>query len=167
MSAPLAERLSRAATLDGELFAELAADAQATGQSIGVAISVALVQGLEGLGAGGPAFFGAVAHAAALWLFWVLAVHGIALASGFASDLGAVVRALGFAALPLALGALAGLPLVGPLAAAAGWILAIAAFGVALRRVLALEAGPALAVVLGGLALAWLLALPVHWLSAG
>lgn len=166
MSAPLAERLSRAATLDGELFAELAADVQGTGQSIGVAISVALVQGLAGLVAGGPGFFGAVADAAARWLFFVLAVHGIALAWGFASDLAALVRALGFAALPLALAALAGLPLLGPLAAAAGWILAVVAFTIALRRVLALEAGPALAVVLGGLGVAWILALPVRWLSA-
>jgi hypothetical protein len=167
MSAPLAERLSRAATLDAELFAELGADAQATGQSIGVAISVALVQGLAGLGAGGPGFFGAVADAAARWLFWVLAVHGIALGLGHASELAALVRALGFASLPLALGALAGLPLLGPLSAAAGWILAVAASTIAIRRLLALETGPALAVALGGLAIAWLLALPVGWLSAG
>ena len=166
MSAPLRERLSRAARLDDELFAELAADAQSTGQAIGVAIAVALVQGLAGLGAGAAGFFLAVAGAALGWGLWVVASHGIALALGIASDLAALVRALGFATLPLALGGLAGLPLLGPLAGLAGWILAVAAFVVAVRRVLAVETGPALAVVLGGLVAAWILALPLRWLSA-
>jgi hypothetical protein len=166
MSAPLPERLSRAATLDEELFAELASDAQSTGQAIAVVIGVALAQGISGLGAGGAGFFGAVAGAAFAWLLWVVAIHGIALGLGIASDLAALVRALGFAALPLALGALASVPLVGPLAGLAAWVLACAAFVVAVRRVLAVETGTALGLVLGGLAAAWVLALPLRWLSA-
>ncbi len=164
MSTPLAERLSRAALLDGELFAELAAETSATGQAVGVAIAVALAQGLGELGDGGAAFFAGVADAALRWLFFVVAVHGIALALGIASDLGALVRALGFAALPLALGALAGLPGLGPAAEVAKWVLAAAAFVIAVGRVLAVETGQAVAVVLGGLAAAWLLALPAGWL---
>jgi hypothetical protein len=166
MSEPLAQRLSRAATLDDELFAEVAADAQGTGQAIAVAIGVALAQGVAGLGAGAAGFFAALAGAALAWLLWVVAIHAIALGLGVASDLAALVRALGFAALPLALGALGSLPLVGPLFGLAAWVLACAAFVVAVRRVLAVETGRALGLVLGGLAAAWLLAAPLRWLAA-
>jgi hypothetical protein len=166
MSAPLPERLSRAATLDPELFSEVAGDPRSTGQAIGVAIGVALAQGCAGLAAGAPGYFLAVSGAALGWGLWVVACHGIALALGIASDLAALVRALGFASLPLALVGLAGLPLVGALAGLAGWALACAAFVIAVRRVLAVETGQALAVVLGGLAAAWLAALPLRWLSA-
>jgi hypothetical protein len=166
MSAPLAQRLSRAATLDAELFAEVAADAGSTGQAIAVAIGVALAQGIAGLGAGAAGFLTALASAALAWLLWVVAIHVLALGLGVASDLAALVRALGFAALPLALAGLGSLPLAGPLLELAAWILACAAFVVAVRRVLAVETGRALGLVLGGLAAAWLLSAPLRWLAA-
>jgi hypothetical protein len=168
MADSFGNRIVRVLSLESDVFGEVAADTQATGQAILVVIGVALAQGLgEPRGSGSAGWLLGIADACLRWLLWSLSIHVAARGVGIASDLGALVRALGFASAPLALGVLAGLPWLGGLFWAAKWILAVSAFVLAVRRVLAVETGQAVVLCVVGLVVAALLAVPAGWLYPG
>ena len=115
-------RLLRAVTCDPAFFAEVSADAKATRGALHVLFGVALAsgighlpaEGLSGLLAGGARWLVG-------WLVWLLTVHLGALALGHRSDLGRLFRALGYASVPFALGALEWFPVLGALLWLAKW----------------------------------------------
>jgi hypothetical protein len=161
-------RVRRVLTLDASVYGEVAADTQSTGQAVLVVIAVAFAQGVgEGGGGGASRMLVGVAEGCLGWALWFVAIHIVARALGIASELGALFRAVGFAAAPFALGALRSLPVLGTLFWAAEWVLGVAVFVLAVRRVLALETYQALLVCLGGLVLAFVLAAPLAWIFPG
>jgi hypothetical protein len=150
-------RLLRAVKCDPAFFAEVSADAKATRGALHVLFGVALAagighlpaEGLAGLPAGGARWlFG--------WLVWLLTVHLGALALGHQSDLGRLFRALGYASVPFALGALEWFPLLGALLWLAKWVLGFFTFTTGAREALELENAPAALLCGAGLALAGL-----------
>jgi hypothetical protein len=164
----LAERLGRVLSLDSDVFGEVAADTLATGQAVLVVVGVALAQGVgAGLGDSGAQLFVGVADACLRWSLWSIAIFLSARALGVPAELGALFRALGFAAAPLALGLLEAIPWLGAFFWVAKWVLGVSAFVLAVRRVLAVETGQALALCAIGLAVAALLAAPLGWLHPG
>jgi hypothetical protein len=164
--AGLVERLGRVLSLDSDVFAEVAADTPATGQAILVVVGVALAQGVgAGLAGSGSQLFLGVADACLRWSLWSVSILLAARALGVPGELGALFRALGFAAAPLALGLFEAIPFLGALFWAAKWVLGVSAFVLAVRRVLAVETGWALGLCAVGLAVAALLAAPLGWLA--
>jgi hypothetical protein len=166
MSSATLDRVGRVVSLDASVFGEVAADTQATGTAILLVMAVAASQALA-MGGGAPGWLVGVADASLRWLLWVVSIHVLARTLALHSELGALVRALGFASTPLALGALAGLPWIGGFFWVAKWALALAAFVLAVRRVLAVETGHAIGLAAGGLAVAMLLAIPMSWIYPG
>lgn len=161
----LRDRLTRAALLDPEVYAEAGSDAAATGSALGVLFAVALAEGLGRMPCAGIAgLLGGVIDACLLWALALLAIHGAAVALGERSDLAALLRALAFAAVPFALGALDALPILGVLVVAGKWLLGIAAGVTAVARVLELDRSRAVLLCAIGLTAALLLSAPVRWL---
>lgn len=155
-SAPsLPDRLQRAARLEPALYDEVAHDAAATGAALAIALAAAALEALGG--GGGPArALHHLAEGAARFGLWVAAIHLGARALGLADALAPLFRALGFAALPFALGLFADLPLVGGLAELAKWVLGIASASIATRVVLRCELLTALGLVAVALGVALL-----------
>ena len=166
MSSSTLDRVGRVVSLDASVFGEVAADTGATGTAILLVVGVSAVQALA-LGGGAPGWLVGVADASLRWMLWVVSIHVLARTLALQSELGALLRALGFASAPLALGALAGLPWIGGLFWVAKWALALAAFVLAVRRVLAVETGHAIGLAAGGLAIAMLLSVPASWVYPG
>ncbi|MEN8181561.1 MAG: hypothetical protein ABFS46_03390 [Myxococcota bacterium] len=166
--ATVTERLARVITLDSDVFGEVAADTHATGQAILVVMGVALAQGVgESLGGSAAQLFVGIADGCLRWVLWTVSILAAARVLGIRGELGALFRALGFAAAPLALGAFQFLPWLGAFFWAAKWVLGASAFVLAVGRVLAVETGQAVALCGIGLLLAMVLAVPASWLYPG
>jgi hypothetical protein len=158
------ERMKRAALLDAHAYEEVEADRQATGQAAAVVAIAAVSQGIGASALGGPGIAGAVVVSLLGWLAWsgVTYLIGDKLLGGTATW-GELLRALGFAQAPGALGALALLPLLGGVVrlVLAIWIL-IAGI-IAIRQALDFSTGKAILTALLG----WLaLVIPMALLSA-
>ncbi len=163
----LGARLQRAATLDGTVFAEVAADPHATGPALAVVLASACAEGIGRLPAAGlDGLLVGTAQGCLAWMLWLLGIQVSARVTGLASHLAPMFRALGFAALPFALGALESLPVLGVLVSLAKWALGLAAAVTALIQLLEVELGRALLLCVGGLAVAVVLSYPVAWLLA-
>jgi hypothetical protein len=156
VDAGLAERLRRAARLDASLYAEVARQELATGSALALALGALVLDALGG-GLGADALR-ALAVGAARFGLAVGAIHAGARLLGLGDGLGPLFRALGFAAAPLALGLLDGLPLLGGAILLAKWLATLAAFALATRAALRCEAVAAAALAAAGLAAAALLA---------
>ena len=155
-------RLLRVVTLDPAFFAEVSADAKATRGALYVLFGVALAAGIGHLPADGlSGLLGGGARWLVGWLVWLLTVHLGALALGHRSDLGRLFRALGYASVPFALGALEWFPVLGALLWLAKWGLGFLTFATGAREALGLENAPAALLVAAGLVLA---ALAIHLL---
>jgi hypothetical protein len=150
------ERLGRAARLDAALYAEVARDERATGPALLVALGALLLDAL-GNGPGGGALQELAVGAARFGLA-VGAIHAGARLLGLGDALGPLFRALGFAALPLALGLLDGLPGLGPIFGLAKWLALLASFAFATRAALRCETAVAAGLAATGVAVAALLA---------
>jgi hypothetical protein len=153
----LPERLRRTARLEAAVFEEVARDEAVTGTALALALGAILLDALGGGGSAARVLLD-VAFGAARFGLWVGAIHLGARALGLGDALGPLFRALGFAALPFALGLLSGLPLVGGLVEVAKWVLVLAAFTIATRAALRAELPTAAGLVAVGLGLASLLA---------
>jgi hypothetical protein len=168
--ASFTERMIGAAKLDAGIYEEVEADKTAMGQ----ALAVVVLQGIAG-GISSPTTHGAsdvvVLLAGALigWFLWALAVYLIGTKlmpePQTQSDMGELLRTMGFAAAPGVLVVLRFIPVLGPLVALAGLIWRLAATVVAVRQALDYEStsravtvcilgGLAYVIVVGGLATA-------------
>lgn len=151
----IAARLQRAARLEPALFEEVAGDSTATGAALAIALAAVTLEALGG-GGGSARALHHLAEGAARFGLWVAAIHLGARALGLADALAPLFRALGFAALPFALGLFGDLPLVGGIAELAKWVLGIAAAAIATRVVLRCELLTALGLVAVALGVALL-----------
>jgi len=148
----LAGRLARLARGERAVLAEVARDESATGPALQVALGAAALEAL-GDGGGAVGVLESVAENALGWGLAVLVIHGGALLLGLEGRLAPLFRALGFAALPFALGLLAPLPLLGGLAVLAQWVLLAIAFTLAIAESLEAELPVAAGLAVVGLGL--------------
>ncbi|MBL8135029.1 MAG: hypothetical protein JNL48_00280 [Acidobacteria bacterium] len=100
-------RLLAALALDAKVFEEVEADRRATVQALAVVLLAAAAAGIgnAGIGSGVPAIIGVVAAVSlAAWTAWALLIYMLGTRimpeRDTSSDLGEVLRTLGFAAAP-------------------------------------------------------------------
>ncbi len=162
------DRMIRAARLDPKLYEEVEADQATLGQSAAVVVlsSVAAGIGVTGIGGVGGLVMGSVA-ALVGWLVWASMIYLIGTKllpePQTKSDIGELLRTLGFASAPGVLRVLGVVPGLGPVIVilVTGWMLA--AMVVAVRQALDYEGtARAIAVCLIGfliqaLLLAWVI----------
>jgi hypothetical protein len=152
---PMFERMKRAAMLDVDTYEEVEADTTATGQAACVVALVAVAQGIGAAGNGVPGVVGGMVIALLSWLIWsgVTYLVGDKLLGGTATW-GELLRTLGVAQSPGALGIFAILPVVGGLFrfAIPIWILVTGI--IAIRQALDFSTGKAvLTAIIGWMAL--------------
>jgi hypothetical protein len=143
------ERVIGALRLDAATYEEVEHDETSLGQAAGVVVLAALAAAIGSAGRGGAGAVGAVFGSLVGWLvstalIWVIGVYWMK----HTSDYRELLRTLGFASAPNMLAVLAGIPLLGGLAALAGWLWSLAAFVVAVRQALDVTTGRALWVCL-------------------
>lgn len=152
------ERMIRAVKLDPSVYDELEADRNATTEAFMVVTAVAFVSGLGGFISGirnpGGAIAGliaAVIFAVIGWVVWSYITYwiGTRLFHGTATP-GELLRTLGFAYVPNALGFFSFIPVLGGLAAFVGGIWALIAGVIAVRQALDFDTGKALITVIIG-----------------
>ncbi len=141
--AALAPRMVRAARLDASLYEEVEADPGATGQALLVVVLSSLAAGI-GLATYGDqplaralyglcaALFGWIVWALVTWFFGVLLFPEPATRS----NVGELLRTIGFASSPGVIRILGFVPLLGLLATAAAWIWMLVAMVMAVRQAL-------------------------------
>ena len=158
-------RMSRAATLDVDVYEEVEADIDATSQAIAavVLVSIACAMG-SALGAllsgrGGVAFFGILVLSPIVsllgYFFWAFLAYFIgAHLFGGTVDYGQMLRCVGFAYTPRLLGALSFVPCIGWAAVLASWIWSLVAVVIAVRQACDFDTGKAIVTCVTG----WLIA---------
>lgn len=148
-----------AAKLDVTIYEEVEADKTALGQAVAVVVLQGVAAGVGLSTSGGLA--GVVVHTTGGligWFLWALAVFLIGTKlmpePQTQSDMGELLRTMGFAASPGVLVVLRGIPVLGPLIALGSLIWMLVAMVVAVRQALDYQStGRAIVVsVLGGLA---------------
>ena len=162
--ASFVDRIMGAAKLNVATYEEVEADTGATGQAITVvalaSLAVGIAQALGWLTIAGPvsavvAFVGYTVLAVAGWLVWTI----VTLIVGTKmlpepetkSDMGELMRTVGFAQAPGILRVVTIIPIVGWLVGLAVWVWMLAAFVIAARQALDYKStGRAIAVVLIG-----------------
>lgn len=151
MADALLDRLAAIARGERAVYAEVARDDAATGPALQVVLAASLLEAL-GDGGGLAGILHSLARNVLGWALAVCAVQAGASLLGLGRGLAPLFRALGFATLPFSLGLLAGLPLVGGLAALAQWGLTAATFSLATAESLEAELPTAAGLaVVGGL----------------
>ena len=138
------ERMIRASRLDPELYEEVEADPALLGQSAAVVVlsSVAAGVGVTGIGGASGLVLGTIA-ALLGWVVWAALIYLIGTKlfpePQTESDMGELLRTLGFAAAPGVLRVFGVVPLLGPIVVVvvSGWMLA--AMVVAVRQALDYE----------------------------
>ncbi len=156
------DRMIKAAMLDTSVYDELERDTSATTQAFTVVLLISFISGLGGaiarLGNPGQAIMGligAIVAGVVGWLIWSYVTYfvGTKVFNGTATP-GELLRTIGFAFTPNALGFFSFIPCLGPLIALAGSIWSLVAAVVAVRQALDFDTGKAvLTVVIGWVAL--------------
>jgi hypothetical protein len=153
--ASFVDRVIGAARLDAQTYEDVEADTTATPQAMGVVVLAALSAGVGGLTSGSTgvvfglvgALLGWVAWAAVIWLIGTKLLPE----PQTSSDIGELLRTLGFAASPGLLAVLRIVPLIGGLIALVIWLWQLAATVIAVRQALDYKStGRAVAVCLIG-----------------
>ncbi|MGD8896464.1 MAG: YIP1 family protein [Acidobacteriota bacterium] len=138
--ASFVERVVGAARLDVRIYEEVEADATATPQAMGVVALAALAGGIGVARAGGTGVLATVVGGLVGWVVWAALIWLVGAKllpeSSTKSDIGELLRTLGFAASPGLLLVLRILPLIGWLVAFVVWIWQLAATVVAVRQAL-------------------------------
>ncbi|MDP2662924.1 MAG: Yip1 family protein [Dehalococcoidia bacterium] len=131
------ERMIRAAKLDATLYDEVEKDPNATSQALLVVLIVSVLAGIGGLRGGVMGFVGGLIFAIIGWAVWSLVMFwvGKTFFKGTATY-GELLRCVGFAFTPRALGLLAFVPVVGGLIALIASIWALVAMIIAVREAL-------------------------------
>jgi hypothetical protein len=157
------DRIVRAIRLDWTVFREIATDPNAMKEA---AIIVVVVTFLSAIGSGISAsnfFVGfLVSWAAEIiigWIGWSILTYfvGTVLFKG-KTDIGEMMRVLGYAKAPVLLGLFSFIPCVGWLIALAGWVLSLIAGVLAVREAMEFDTGNAIITVL----ISWVIALVIN-----
>ena len=135
------QRLTGAAKLNSRIYEEVEHDSSANGQAMGVVLLSAICAGIGGSSAGGVGGLIGLALAGLLgWLMWAAVIYLVGykkLASRHTkTDMGQLLRTLGFAQAPGLLLILGALPLLGPLVGLVVRIWLLCAMVVAVRQAL-------------------------------
>ncbi len=156
------DRMIKAAMLDASVYEELERDTSATTQAFMVVLLVSFISGLGAaiarLGNPSQAVFGligAVVAGVVGWIVWSYVTYfvGTKAFNGTATP-GELLRTIGFAFTPNALGFFSFIPCLGWLVALAGSIWSLVAAVVAVRQALDFDTGKAvLTVIIGWVAL--------------
>ncbi|MDO8690902.1 MAG: Yip1 family protein [Dehalococcoidia bacterium] len=131
------DRMIRAAKLDATLYDEVEKDPNATSQALLVVLIVAVLAGIGGFRGGVMGFIGGLVFAIIGWAVWSLVMFwvGKTFFKGTATY-PELLRCVGFANTPNALGLLVFVPGVGPLIAGIGSLWALVAMIIAVREAL-------------------------------
>ncbi len=156
MATSFAERLIGAAKLDVNIYEEVEADTSATGQAMAVVALAAVAAGIGSLRTGGVMGLVMTTVAALIgWFIWAGLTYVIGTKMlpepQTKSDMGELLRTIGFASSPGLLRVLGFLPFVGPLLGLVAGIWMLIAFVIAVRQALDYQStGRAVAVCLIG-----------------
>jgi hypothetical protein len=133
-------RVVGAARLDIATYEEVEADATATPQAMGVVLLAALSSGIGALTSGGTGMVGSLVSALIGWAAWATVIWFIGTKilpePQTRSDIGELLRTMGFAASPGLLLVLRLVPLIGGLIALVIWLWQLTAMVVAVRQAL-------------------------------
>jgi hypothetical protein len=150
------ERVLRAVRLDPSLYREVAVDERLQGEAALIVLAATLLSAI-GTGIGSRHWvlgFGAEMINGFLigWLLWAVIANLVGDFLGGRSQLGEMVRALGYANAPRFIGIFGFLPCVGPIFRLAAWLLTIAAGVIAIRETMEFDTFKALVTAVIGLA---------------
>jgi len=138
--ASFVDRVVGAARLDSQIYEEVEADTTATPQAMGVVVLAALASGVGAVTSGAVGAVGTVVGALIGWVVWaaLIWVIGTKLMPEPAtkSDIGELLRTIGFASSPGLLLVLRIIPVIGLLVGLVVWIWQLAATVVAVRQAL-------------------------------
>ena len=133
-------RMVGAAKLESATYEEVEADRTATGQALGVVLLSSLAAGVGGLGSGEQGFVGGLLAGLVGWVVWAFLtwVIGTKLLPepGTRSDMGELLRTLGFASAPGLLRAFGWLPILGGFITMAALVWMLVATVIAVRQAL-------------------------------
>lgn len=162
--ASLREQATRALLLDPEVFSEVASDEGATQAALVVVFIVAVAEGLGRVPCTGLAgALAGVIDTCVLFGAGSVVVHAAARMLGETSELGSLLRALGLAVAPFALGVLDPIPVLGVVAIAVKWMLGAAAATTAVGQVLRVDRLRAAVLCALGLVAGLILLAPIRW----
>lgn len=161
------QRMIGAARLDAATYEEVEADKTATGQALAVVLLSAVAAGIGGVTGGASHFVGLLFSSLLAWVAWAVVTWlvGTKLLPGpqTQSDVGELLRTIGFASSPGILRVFCFIPVLGWVLQLVIWFWELAAFVIAVRQALDYEStGRAVAVCVIG----WLIALGVAMLTA-
>jgi hypothetical protein len=150
------DRVLRAVRLDPGLYREVAADDRLNGEAALIVLAATLLSAI-GTGAGSRQWglsFGAELINGLLigWLLWAVIANLVGDFLGGRSQLGEMIRALGYANAPRFVGLLGFLPCVGWVFRLAAWLLTIAAGVIAIRETMEFDTFKAVVTAVIGLA---------------
>lgn len=153
------ERMMGAATLSVPIYEEVERDTTATGQAAGVVALVAVASAIGGVEHGASGILLGVIMAFVGWIVWafVTLFIGTRLFAG-TSDMGEMLRALGFAQSPGVLNVIGFIPLIGWIVALVVAIWQLVCGIVAVRQALDFTTGKAIITVIIGWIVIWILA---------
>jgi len=138
--ASFVDRVIGAARLDPRTYEEVERDTTATPQALAVVVLVALASGIGAYTLGATGVLGTVVAALVGWVVWagIIFLVGTKLLPepGTRSDIGELLRTIGFASSPGLLLVLRVIPLLGALLGIVVWIWQLAATVVAVRQAL-------------------------------
>lgn len=144
MADSLVDRMMRASKLDAQLYEEVEHDASTLPQAMLVVVIASVAAGLGNLGAVGPGgIIGLTLGALAGWLVWAALVYWIGVKllprPQTESDIGELLRTIGFSAAPGTIRIFGFVPALGPLIVVVGNLWMLVAMVVAVRQALDYE----------------------------
>ena len=133
-------RMVGAARLEPAIYEEVEADRTATGQAMGVVVLSSLAMGIGALGSGEAGFVGGVLTGLVGWVVWAFLTWIIGTKMlpepGTSSDMGELLRTLGFASAPGLLRVFGWVPIVGGFLTMVALVWMLVATVVAVRQAL-------------------------------
>lgn len=165
--ASFTQRMIGAARLDAATYEEVEADKTATGQALIVVLLSAVAAGIGGAGGGVQGFISLLLSSLFAWIAWALVIWIVGTkflpSPQTQSDMGELLRTIGFASSPGLLRVFCFIPVLGWILQLVIWFWMLATFVVAVRQALDYTStGRAVAVC----AIGWLVALAVAVLTA-
>ncbi len=140
MASTFSDRMLRAARLDAALYEEVEADKNAMGQAMGVVVLVSIAAGLGTARYGSSSIIMGTIAALMGWFIWAALIYAIGAKwlpePQTQTDMGELLRTLGFSASPGLIRLFGFIPVLGPLIFLIGNIWMLAAMVIAVRQAL-------------------------------